>query len=194
MENTAAFILEKVAPVFNRQGYVGTSLSDLTKATGLTKGAIYCNFSGKEDLALQAFQLNVKRVIKPLNQMMADEDSSIDKLRALVSYYRRYYSKAKEAGGCPLLNVGIDAQNNNPKLFEAAKVLGIKLHKGLTNVIRTGQEAGQIRKDIDAEIYAGNLYSMIEGSVFIAFTFGNEQHLLNMLDHIEHLIETDIKI
>ena len=46
------YILEKTAPVFNRQGYIGSSLSDLTKATNLTKGAIYGNFVNKEELAL----------------------------------------------------------------------------------------------------------------------------------------------
>lgn len=43
-ERTRQFIIEKVAPIFNRKGYAGTSLSDLTEATGLTKGAIYGNF------------------------------------------------------------------------------------------------------------------------------------------------------
>ncbi|WP_144916166.1 TetR/AcrR family transcriptional regulator [Mucilaginibacter frigoritolerans] len=36
--NTRDFILQKVAPLFNKKGYAGTSLSDLTDATGLTKG------------------------------------------------------------------------------------------------------------------------------------------------------------
>ena len=43
-ERTTAFIIETVAPIFSRQGYVGTSMSDLTEATGLTKGALYGNF------------------------------------------------------------------------------------------------------------------------------------------------------
>ena len=63
--NTSEIILNKVAPIFNKQGYVGTSLTDITKATGLTKGAIYCNFSNKEDLALKSFQLNIKVAITP---------------------------------------------------------------------------------------------------------------------------------
>jgi len=63
LENTAEFILSRTAPIFNKNGYVGTSLSDLTKATGLTKGAIYGNFLNKEDLALKAFQWNLKEAI-----------------------------------------------------------------------------------------------------------------------------------
>ncbi len=46
-DRTKQFILEKVAPVFNKNGYFGTSMSDITEATGLTKGAIYGNFKNK---------------------------------------------------------------------------------------------------------------------------------------------------
>ena len=42
---TIDYILEKVAPLFNSRGYIGTSLSDLTEATQLSKGAIYGNFA-----------------------------------------------------------------------------------------------------------------------------------------------------
>ena len=57
---TAQYIIETVAPIFNKNGYAATSLSDLTKATGLTKGAIYGNFKNKEELAIIAFKYNVK--------------------------------------------------------------------------------------------------------------------------------------
>ena len=43
-DRTKQFIVEKTAPVFNEKGYAGTSLTDLTNATRLTKGSIYGNF------------------------------------------------------------------------------------------------------------------------------------------------------
>jgi len=46
-EQTRRMIIEKAAPIFNKKGYLGTSISDLTKSTGLTKGAIYGNFKDK---------------------------------------------------------------------------------------------------------------------------------------------------
>ena len=35
-EKTRQFIVEKTAPIFNMKGDAGTSLSDMTEATGLT--------------------------------------------------------------------------------------------------------------------------------------------------------------
>ena len=40
-ELTSQYIIETVAPIFNKNGYAATSMLDLTNATGLTKGAIY---------------------------------------------------------------------------------------------------------------------------------------------------------
>ena len=50
-ERTKQFIVEKAAAVFNEKGYAGTSMNDLTIATGLTKGSIYGNFENKDDIA-----------------------------------------------------------------------------------------------------------------------------------------------
>ena len=54
-ERTRQYIIEKTAPIFNKKGYAGTSLSDMTGATGLTKGSIYGNFNDKDEVALAAF-------------------------------------------------------------------------------------------------------------------------------------------
>ena len=49
-QQTSDFIIQKVAPIFNKNGYNGTSMSELVDATGLTKGAIYGNFKNKETI------------------------------------------------------------------------------------------------------------------------------------------------
>ena len=54
-EQTRHMIIERAANVFSRQGYFGSSLSDLIQETGLKKGGIYNHFRGKDDLALAAF-------------------------------------------------------------------------------------------------------------------------------------------
>ncbi len=61
-EQTRAFIIEKTAPLFNKKGFEGTSLSDMTTATGLTKGSIYGNFSNKDEVALEVFDYNLQKI------------------------------------------------------------------------------------------------------------------------------------
>ena len=54
-EQTRRRIVEAAAPVFNKRGYEGASLSELMAATGLKKGGIYRHFASKEELAAEAF-------------------------------------------------------------------------------------------------------------------------------------------
>lgn len=191
--NTSEFILEKVAPIFNKQGYIGTSLSDITNATGLTKGAIYCNFSNKEDLALKSFQLNISIAIIPLFKLIATKEGSLNKLHTITNYQRSYYDLLKDRGGCPMLRVGVDTKYVNPLLFESAQKLSQKFINGLTDIINEGINANEIKSDIDAKKYAQILLSMIEGSSLLAFTHNDETYITNAMDCIDNTIIKSIK-
>ena len=186
--NTAEIILDKVAPIFNRQGYVGTSLTDITKATGLTKGAIYCNFSNKEDLALQSFQLNINLAITPLFKLVAAQQGSINKLHTITAYQRSYYDLVKDRGGCPMLRAGVDTKFINPLLFKAAQNLSQKFTIGLTNIISDGILNNEIQQDTDATKYAKIILSLIEGSSLLAFTHNDPTYINDAMDFIDKSI------
>ncbi|WP_409416377.1 TetR/AcrR family transcriptional regulator [Flavobacterium sp. PS2] len=191
--NTSEFILDKVAPIFNKQGYIGTSLSDITNATGLTKGAIYCNFANKEDLALKAFQLNVSVAIIPLFKLIATTEGSINKLYTITNYHRSYYDLVKDRGGCPMLRVGIDTKFVNPLLFKAAEKLSQKFIYGLTDILNEGIESNEITQNIDVKKYAQIILSLIEGSSLLSFTHNDETYINNAMDCIDNIIIETIK-
>jgi TetR/AcrR family transcriptional repressor of nem operon len=186
--STSEFILDKVAPVFNKQGYVGTSLTDITNATGLTKGAIYCNFSNKEDLALKSFQYNINIAITPLFKLVAAKEGSINKLHTITAYQRSYYDLVKDRGGCPMLRAGIDTKFINPLLFKAAQQLSQKFTIGLTTIIEQGILNNEIKQDTDPVQYAKIILSLIEGSSLLAFTHNDQTYISNAMDFIDSTI------
>ncbi|MFH6990936.1 TetR family transcriptional regulator C-terminal domain-containing protein [Flavobacterium sp. FlaQc-48] len=191
--NTTEFILDKVAPIFNKQGYIGTSLTDITKATGLTKGAIYCNFTNKEDLALKSFQLNINLAITPLFKLVAGTKGSMNKLYAITNYHRNYYDLVKDRGGCPMLRAGIDTKFINPLLFKTAQNLSQKFTTGLTNIIKEGISNNEIQQNTDPVQYAKIILSLIEGSSLLAFTHNDQTYIDNAMDFIDCSIFESIK-
>lgn len=191
--NTSDFILDKVAPIFNKQGYIGTSLTDITKATGLTKGAIYCNFSNKEDLALKSFQLNISIAIIPLFKIVANTEGALNKLYAITEYQRNYYDLVKDRGGCPMLRVGVDTKFNNPLLFEAAQNLSQKFTLGLTTILKDGIINNEIQPNTDAVKYSKIILSLIEGSSLLAFTHNDQSYINNSMDFIDNTIIESIR-
>jgi len=191
--NTSEFILDKVAPIFNRQGYIGTSLSDITNATGLTKGAIYCNFSNKEDLALKSFQLNINLAITPLFKLIATKEGSINKLYTITEYQRSYYDLVKDRGGCPMLRAGVDTKFINPLLFKTAQNLSQKFTIGLTNIINEGIINNEIQPNTDPVKYAKIILSLIEGSSLLAFTHNDQTYITTAMDFIDNTIIDSIR-
>lgn len=191
-EQTKDFILQKASPIFNRKGYGATSLSDLTKVTKLTKGAIYGNFESKEDLGVKAFQYNIKKVLKPLSVELKKKDNAIDKLFVLTNFYREYYDIAVHFGGCPVLNVATDSNSVNPKLFEAVKKIAKELESNLTQIIQDGINKKEVKRNVNAKMVAKNIYSMIEGSVFMAFMHKDKVYISEMMNHIDKTITQNL--
>ena len=100
-ERTRQFIIETVAPVFNKQGYAATSLSDLTQATGLTKGAIYGNFGSKEDVALAVFNHNYGLIAAGLRAEFSRAQTAIEQLLVYPHFYRTIYPLIVTGAGAP---------------------------------------------------------------------------------------------
>ncbi|MCB0761282.1 MAG: TetR/AcrR family transcriptional regulator [Flavobacteriales bacterium] len=186
---TTQFIIETVAPVFNRMGYAATSMSDITRATGLTKGAIYGNFDSKEHLAIEAFNFSIRRVIGALSYKMNAEISPRQKLRVMTQFYREYYESTHAFGGCPLLNIGVDANHFQPVLHERIKSIIRKLQANLATIIREGQTQGEFRADLNPDRLGALLFSHIQGANYTSVMLGDPQYLCDMMDWIDQDID-----
>ncbi len=193
-EATKQFILEQVSSIFNRKGYIGTSMSDITSATKLTKGAIYGNFENKDDLAIQAFKYNVRQIIFPLSDQINAIEDPHQQLYLITNYYRAYFKKTGKMGGCPIINVATDSKNIHPKLYKAVKQIVEKLVGNIEQIIISGQEKGLFNPSVDAKKTAKQIYSMIEGGIFTASTINDDSYLENILEHIEEQIYQNLKI
>lgn len=191
-EQTSQFIVERVAPIFNRNGYNGTSMSDITKATGLTKGAVYGNFKNKEDLAFAAFKFNVDLIVGKIKSVLIQIDSPTEQLKELVNFYRSYLKNTSEIGGCPILNIGVDANHQNSELLHRVQLVIEKLQYYIQRMIETGQEMGELKENIDAPFYARRIYTMIQGAVFMTVTMKNDNYISEVMDHVDELITHDL--
>ncbi len=192
-EKTSQFIIEKTAPIFNRNGYTGTSLTDITKATGLTKGAIYGNFKSKEELALAAFNYIIKYQIGEMADIIRTIESPLAKLFAITNFHRGYYAEFVKYGGCPILNVGIDANHTNPALFVRVKHVVEKLQGSIADIIEEGIFKEEIKSEINAMKYGVRIYSMMQGAIFTSMVSNDEQCLIDVMNHIDQMIQSELK-
>ena len=192
-ERTSAFIIKTVAPVFNKHGYIGTSMSDLTEATGLTKGALYGNFENKEALALSAFEYNSKRLLQKFDEKLAIEGTALDKIFELTKFFRNYDIFTQEMGGCPILNIGVDAQHNN-ELLSAANKETIKTIEGkIALTLENGVNNGELKLPVTPLQFAKQLYTMLQGAVAMSTMTRDRKYLMNTVAYLEQLVKKELR-
>lgn len=192
-EITKAYIIEKSAPIFNTKGFAGTSLNDITEATGLTKGAIYGNFEDKNEIALAVYNYNVANMKRRMNEALDSKEMGYDKLFAYTGYYRRTWEKVFERGGCPVLNASVEADDNLPFLKRSVQNTIKGWIKSISDIIELGKEQNQIKKDVNSAKYATTIIALIEGGIMMAKINNNHEPLFNALDRIETIIKTELK-
>lgn len=192
-ELTKQFIIETSAPIFNKYGYAATSLSTLTNVTGLTKGAIYGNFKNKEDLAIQAFSYNIGRIFRAVRAEVKKEETAIGKLIAVVDFYSHYLDHTKKHGGCPIINVGVDSNNQNERLLAHVRNIIKQSHDYIANIIEQGKLNGEIKPEVSSFEWAIRIDTMIQGATFTAGTMNDQLYLDEMTKQLKDIIYKTLK-
>ena len=187
-EKTRQFIIEKTAPVFNKKGYSGTSISDLTEATGLTKGSVYGNFENKNEVALEAFKHNYGQVMKAIGSRMSMVDRSWEKLNVFLDYYVDEYQTIFKRGGCAVLNTAVDSDDGNELLREAVKGSISNWKYTIESILEEGILKEELKK-MDTSRVANKIIGLIEGSVMLAKTMNEPKILIENIEELKNEID-----
>lgn len=159
-------------------------MSDLTEATGLTKGSIYGNFKDKNEVAVEAFKYNFKFQSEHLVEKINKEYKTIDKLMVFLDHYRTAFSPIFNNGGCAILNTAVDADDGNPLLKEEVIKTLHNWHQRIVLILKEGIKQNEL-KCIDVEAFSYRMIALVEGSILLAKTLDKPQILLNNLDVLE---------
>ncbi len=192
-KRTKAFITEKTAALFNRRGYAGTSLTDMTDATGLTKGSIYGNFQDKDEVALEAFSHNMAKLVEQVRALQATERSASGKLKAFVKVYRNGLHSPVLADGCPIINTGTEADDTHAELNGKVKDALLRWHKSISAIVQQGKLQGEFRDSINSADFASLMIAIIEGGFTLSKISGDVSYLDQSLDHLEKLIDERLR-
>jgi TetR/AcrR family transcriptional regulator, transcriptional repressor for nem operon len=167
-EKTQQLIIEKAAILFNQRGFSGTSMDDIMKATGLSKGGLYGNFKCKEDISIAAFDHAVEAVKKQIATRTHIIENSLDKLKTVVYFYKEHLFDPPIEGGCPILNTSIEADDNNPILREKVLAALKYWHERIIVTLKYGIERNEIREDAELDHFATLFISTLEGGIMLS--------------------------
>ena len=88
---TRTALVEAAAEVFARRGFHAASLDEIAETAGFTRGAIYSNFGGKEDLLLEVLDLFTGRQLAAFGEALGGsaEQSEAEVSEAAAAVWTR---------------------------------------------------------------------------------------------------------
>lgn len=193
-KETKEKILKQAAELFNQQGYAGSSVSDIMRATGLQKGGIYNHFQSKQELALAAFDFASQQTSRRFLMAMKGKHNTIERLQAILSVFRSYKDDPPLVGGCPILNSAIESDDANPALRDRVRKAMDAWRNTICRILDRGISNGEIRASVEVDTVATIVISTLEGGVMMSKLYGDSIHLERVIEHLNDYIDSYLRV
>jgi TetR/AcrR family transcriptional regulator, transcriptional repressor for nem operon len=94
-------LISSAMGVFWENGFNATSIEDLVVATSVSRGGIYADFGGKEDLFLACLEAYRARFANPAIHILASGSNGLESIEAYFDYFITLHEKRGMPGpGC----------------------------------------------------------------------------------------------
>jgi TetR/AcrR family transcriptional repressor of nem operon len=154
-------VLDLARDVFWRKGFQGTSLDDITAATGIAKPSLYAAYGDKNALFLKVLDRYHERIVATAERILQEGPSARDAIERWLTGFVPFCSGAKGTRGCLSVNTAVDGASDQKEVRNKIQRFNRKLETLLSNRLRAdrAQFAGAFDPDSTAHaiiaIYLG---------------------------------------
>jgi len=142
-------VLDRVRDTFWRYGYAGTSMDQLSAATGLHKPSLYGAFGDKKKLYLAALDNYLADVRAEFAEAFAVPDL-FESLRAMTEWsIDKFMGKDETGPGCFMMHTAMPEASEDPEISRAVRESMDSLDRALVRRFEKAIEAGQISAGAD---------------------------------------------
>ena len=165
-------VLDAALTLFVTQGYDATSMDDIARQAGLTKGALYFYFKDKLALLHALLERTESELFDPIFEAIRPAElSATDRIIALSNGFARIGAERPEL---PLLHVLVSLQMRGRDNIVESKVIEIynRLHDEIETIVAAGQSSGEFATAIPAADQAAVVVALIDGLLLEWHRFG----------------------
>jgi TetR/AcrR family transcriptional regulator, repressor for uid operon len=152
-------ILDAAQACFERRGFHGSSMSEICAEAGISPGGLYRYFPSKESI-IAAMAEDERRAAAMAFQSVRTSANFLQTLSQLCEHFAEAYAtQGKAAFVAELMAEAV----RNPKFAEVAREAELRIRSDVANLLRTGQEIGQIDANLDADEAAAMILAAADG-------------------------------
>ncbi len=157
-------LVDSALKLFWKQGYRAVSMGDLVRETGVSRGSIYSDFSGKEALFHACLDRYQEKVVTPAFSVVEEKDAG---LRAIRHYLENLLARSEAHrgpdSGCLVLNTLAQVTNEDAETMARLRAHGDRLQTGIHQALARENKKLQRLEDCEVEDLARFTLISIQG-------------------------------
>lgn len=165
--------MDSAESLFSTKGFNGTSMNDIVKESGLSKGAIYGHFESKERLFLSLWERQTVVGIGQLRQMFSPDETAVDKLLKVAEMTMASSCDCPPEVGRMQLEFMVAASRMKALEPDMQKRYET-IHTFIREIFEEGAGNGEFKRDLDSEALTSILFASLDGLGLHYATLGIE--------------------
>jgi len=154
--------LHAVMLLFWKQGFDGTTYTDLTKATGMSKPTLYANFGDKVELFRQAMVAYAEQATKVYEEAL-DQPTSRLSVEACLRLARGLNAPPEEPKVCFIVQGALTGSADTQELRDELAALQRQATKKLQKRLEQGKRRGELPPNANTAVMAEYFTSIVTG-------------------------------
>ena len=134
---------------FWKSGYEGTSIDDLTKATGMNRPSLYAAFGDKRRLYLTALEHYWQLALDTMREDLATDGPLRDKLVRTYDGALSIYFSGDSPRGCFVVGTAVTEAAEDAEIRDSLMTGFLKFDANFEACFRAAQQKGELREDAD---------------------------------------------
>lgn len=183
-------LLEAARDVIREQGYAATTVDDLCRAAGVTKGAFFHHFKTKEDLGVAAAGFWAETTSELFaNAPYHHHDDPLARVLAYVDFRKAIIDGDLAEWTCLVGTMTQEAYRSHPAIRDACAASILGHAETLEADIAAAMKTRGLKADWSAASLARHTQAVLQGAFILGKATGDKDVARESVDHLRRYIE-----
>ena len=160
--------LDDAMQLFWGSGYESASLSEITKATGLSKSSLYDTFGSKHELLLSSLQHYIENMVEPSLTVLEEGPSALGAIEQRFEMIIEMMTAPGPRRGCLIANTTLELGARDKAVAKTLLAAQGMVEQAYARAIERGQVAGEIVTAKDAQSLARSIMACLAGMICLS--------------------------
>jgi AcrR family transcriptional regulator len=186
-EEKKAVILEGALHCFTEKGFQATTMDDIVRHLGISKGAIYSYFASKEEMYIQMADDKMNAMLENTTELFKSMPSAADQIRYMYSRFRGQSLTELRKWMAFHLEFMLYAARQ-PQLTQRWNEYADKALVFIKEIMDGGKQTGEFRADLDCAAASRLFWSIRDGLALQYMLSGEETDYKRTIDDMESMV------